>query len=68
MVTTSSQERGARLRELGATHVLNRSGAGGPDAPAGFDAVIDVVAGPRLPGFLAKLNADGRHVAVGVLG
>ncbi|GJF22497.1 MULTISPECIES: zinc-binding dehydrogenase [Streptomyces] len=67
-VTTSSEERGARLRDLGATHVLDRSGEGGPDAPAGFDVVIDVVGGPQLPLFLDKLNSNGRYVAVGVVG
>lgn len=67
-VTTSSVERGARLRDLGATHVLDRAGEGGPDAPAGFDVVIDVVGGPRLPLFLDKLNPNGRFVAVGVVG
>ncbi|WP_030739554.1 zinc-binding dehydrogenase [Streptomyces sp. NRRL S-31] len=67
-VTTSSVERGARLRDLGATHVLDRSGEGGLDAPAGFDVVIDVVGGPRLPAFLDKLTSNGRYVAVGVVG
>ncbi|MEU8348806.1 zinc-binding dehydrogenase [Streptomyces sp. NPDC048845] len=67
-VTTSSVERGARLRDLGATHVLDRSGEGGPDAPAGFDVVIDVVGGPQLPLFLDKLTSNGRYVAVGVVG
>lgn len=67
-VTTSSVERGARLRDLGATHVLDRSGEGGPEAPAGFDVVIDVVGGPQLPRFLDKLNSNGRFVAVGVVG
>ncbi|MEU9444107.1 zinc-dependent alcohol dehydrogenase family protein [Streptomyces sp. NPDC048304] len=67
-VTTSSAQRGARLRDLGATHVLDRSGEGGPDAPAGFDVVIDVVGGPQLPLFLDKLNSNGRYVAVGVVG
>ncbi|MFJ3671338.1 zinc-binding dehydrogenase [Streptomyces sp. NPDC090106] len=67
-VTTSSAERGARLRDLGATHVLDRSGDGGSDALPGFDVVIDVVAGPGLPGFLDRLNPGGRYVAVGVVG
>lgn len=68
-VTTSSAERGARLRDLGATHALDRSGeGGGPGAPSGFDVVIDVVGGPGLPHFLDRLNPDGRFVAVGVVG
>ncbi|MCS0600587.1 zinc-dependent alcohol dehydrogenase family protein [Streptomyces sp. LP11] len=67
-VTTSSPERGARLRELGATHVLDRSGAGGPDTPSGFDVVLDVVAGPQLPLFLDMLNPNGRYMALGVVG
>ncbi|GHE26120.1 oxidoreductase [Kitasatospora indigofera] len=67
-VTTSSVERGARLRDLGATHVLDRTGEGGPDAPAGFDVVIDVVAGPQLPLLLDRMNPNGRFVAVGVVG
>ncbi|WP_240520913.1 alcohol dehydrogenase catalytic domain-containing protein [Kitasatospora aureofaciens] len=61
-VTTSSAERGARLRDLGATHVLDRSGENGPDTPAGFDVVIDVVGGPQLPLFLDRLNSNGRGV------
>jgi NADPH:quinone reductase len=64
-VTTSSLARGDRLRALGATHVLDREGAG--DGPAGYDVVIDVVAGAGLPSFLAKLNPNGRLVAVGAM-
>ncbi|MEU7940461.1 zinc-dependent alcohol dehydrogenase family protein [Microbispora bryophytorum] len=66
-VTTSSAERGERLRELGATHVLNRSGEGAADAPAGYDVIIDVVAGPDLPSFFGKLNPNGRLVVVGAV-
>ncbi len=67
-VTTSSTRRGDRLRELGATHVLSRSGEGGQDAPAGYDVIIDVVAGVDMPSFLARLNPNGRMVVVGVVG
>jgi NADPH:quinone reductase-like Zn-dependent oxidoreductase len=66
-VTTSSAERGARLRQLGATHVLDRSGAG-EDAPAGYDVIIDIVAGPDLPSYFAKLNPNGRLAVIGVVG
>ncbi|MET7746390.1 zinc-dependent alcohol dehydrogenase family protein [Streptomyces sp. NPDC005385] len=67
-VTTSSAERGDRLRALGATHVLDRSGEGGRDALPGFDVVVDVVSGAQLPDFIDRLNANGRYVAVGVVG
>ncbi|GHE87727.1 oxidoreductase [Amycolatopsis deserti] len=63
-VTTSSAARGDRLRELGATHVLDRSGTGGD----GFDVILDVVAGPDLPAFLGKLDPNGRLVVLGVVG
>lgn len=66
-VTTSSAERGARLRELGATHVLDRSGAGAADAPAAYDLIIDVVSGPDMPSFFDKLAPNGRLVAVGAV-
>ena len=65
-VTTSSAERGDRLRALGATHVLDRSGDG-RDGPAGYDVIIDIVAGPDLPSFFARLNPNGRMVAVGAV-
>lgn len=63
-VTTSSKERGARLRELGATRVYDRAGTGA----GGFDVIIDVVAGAHLPDFLTMLNSNGRLVVVGVVG
>lgn len=66
-VTTSSAGRGDRLRKLGATHVLDRAGEGGEDAPAGYDVIIDIVAGPDLPSFFAKLKPNGRMVAVGAV-
>jgi NADPH:quinone reductase-like Zn-dependent oxidoreductase len=66
-VTTSSPERGDRLRELGATHVLDRSGEGSEDAPTSYDVIIDVVAGTDTPTFFAKLNPNGRMVAVGAV-
>ncbi|GAA0314766.1 zinc-dependent alcohol dehydrogenase family protein [Actinoallomurus spadix] len=67
-VTTSSAERGERLRGLGATHVLDRSGEGGEDAPGGYDVIIDVVAGADMPSFFTRLNPNGRMVAVGAVG
>ncbi|HTU71985.1 MAG TPA: zinc-binding dehydrogenase [Trebonia sp.] len=66
-VTASSAGRGQRLRDLGATHVLDRAGEGGQDAPAGYDVIIDVAAGPDLPSFFARLNPNGRMVTVGIV-
>lgn len=66
-VTTSSPERGERLRALGATHVLDRAGRAATDAPADYDVVIDVVAGPDLPSFFTVLAPNGRMVVVGVM-
>lgn len=67
-VTTSSAERGDRLRKLGATHVLDRSGEGGDDAPSGYDVIIDIIAGADMPSFFDRLNPNGRMVAVGAVG
>ncbi len=67
--TTSSEERGARLRNYGVSDVLDRSGCR-PDGtePDGFDVVIDVVLGPDMGSFFSKLNEGGRVVAVGMVG
>ncbi|WP_250030297.1 zinc-binding dehydrogenase [Paractinoplanes maris] len=79
-VTTSSPERGRLLRQLGATDVLDRSGAsagdsdgdsGGDSAGAGdarFDVIYDIVGGPELPSFFDRLADNGRMVSVGVVG
>ncbi|MFJ4849529.1 zinc-binding dehydrogenase [Streptomyces sp. NPDC088733] len=66
-VTTSSAERGERLRRLGATHVLDRSGDGGTDAPGGYDVILDVAAGKDMASFFDRLNPNGRMVAVGAV-
>ncbi|MFE4969094.1 zinc-binding dehydrogenase [Streptomyces sp. NPDC056660] len=66
-VTTSSAGRGERLRGLGATHVLDRFGEGGEDSPAGYDVIIDIVAGADLPSFFGRLGPNGRLVAVGMV-
>src|SRR4051812_19116928 len=63
-VTTSSPARGERLRTLGATKVLDRSGA----TPDEFDVVLDIVGGPVMPSFLDRLADNGRLVSVGVVG
>jgi NADPH:quinone reductase len=62
-VTTSSAERGDRLRVLGATHVLDRAGTGA----GSYDVIIDIVAGADLPSFFDKLNPNGRMVVVGAV-
>jgi NADPH2:quinone reductase len=67
-VTTSSPDRGRRLRDLGATAVLDRTGAGDPDAPSDFDVVIDVVGGADVSRFIDRLAPNGRMVLVGAVG
>ncbi|RKR75947.1 zinc-binding dehydrogenase [Frondihabitans australicus] len=66
-VTASSEPRGSRLLSLGATHVLDRDGAGAPGAPGSFDVVIDIVGGPAVPLFLDRLAPNGRLVLVGAV-
>ncbi|MFI6424293.1 zinc-binding dehydrogenase [Promicromonospora sp. NPDC050880] len=65
-VTTSSAERGERLRGFGATHVLDRSGAG-PGSPATYDVIVDIVGGPDIPEFIDRLAPNGRMVVVGAI-
>lgn len=66
-VTTSSSERGQRLRGFGATHVLDRTGAGDPGAPDMFDVIVDIVGGSDVPTFLDRLAPNGRMVMVGAV-
>ncbi|GAB5899058.1 zinc-binding dehydrogenase [Mycolicibacterium mageritense] len=66
-VTTSSPERGSRLRALGATHVLDRAGGGDAAAPTSFDVIIDIAGGPALPEFLDRLAPNGRLVLAGIV-
>lgn len=66
-VTTSSVDRGERLRQAGAHHALDRSGQGAPNAPELFDVVIDIVGGPAMPRFLDLLAPNGRMVMVGAI-
>jgi NADPH:quinone reductase len=66
-VTTSSAERGERLRELGATLVLDRAGHGDHDEPGKFDVIIDIVGGDGIPAFIDRLAPNGRMIAVGAV-
>jgi NADPH2:quinone reductase len=66
-VTSSSPERGARLRELGATHVLDRAGDGDPEASTSFDVIFDIVGGEHVPAFIDRLEPNGRMVTVGAV-
>lgn len=65
-VTTSSAERGDRLREFGATQVPDRAGQG-DDAPDGYDVIVDIIAGPEMSSLFTKLNPNGRMVDVGAI-
>lgn len=66
-VTASSAERGRRLRELGATLVLDRAGRGDQPGPGLFDVIIDIVGGGDVPAFLDRLAPNGRMIAVGAV-
>ena len=61
-VTTSSAERGDRLRTLGTTCVLDRAGQGSQDGPPGYDVIIDIAADADMPSLFSRLNPNGRIV------
>ncbi|MBS2553140.1 zinc-binding dehydrogenase [Catenulispora sp. NL8] len=58
---SSSPERGARLRELGAARVVPRI----EDAVGPFDVVLESTGGPNLPKALAKLARRGTLIWFG---
>lgn len=62
--TTSSDERGARLRALGAKHLVDRSRQEN-EVGDGFDVIVDTIAGPDLGKYVRRLNANGRYVMCG---
>lgn len=66
-VTTSSEDRGQRLRDLGATDVLDRAGVGPERSANVFDVVIDIVGGADVPTFIDRLAPNGRLVLVGAV-
>lgn len=66
-VTTSSEERGRRLRKLGATEILDRSGTGDSATAAQFDVIIDIVGGEDVPAFIDRLAPNGRMILVGAV-
>ncbi|WP_367124725.1 zinc-binding alcohol dehydrogenase family protein [Streptomyces phytohabitans] len=72
---TSSAERAARLRALGATRTVDRhsvtvtegtgAGTGEADAYGTYDLVLDTVAGPDTAKHLSLLRTEGRYVLCG---
>lgn len=66
-VTTSSDGRGTRLRELGATHVLDRAGRGDTSAPESYDVIVDIAGGSAVPAFVDRLAPNGRYVVAGIV-
>lgn len=67
--STSSARWAPRLRQLGASYVVDRKGVGYDDETLhAYDVVIDPVAGPDLLTFTNKLNDNGRLVLTGIAG
>ncbi|WP_254787826.1 zinc-binding dehydrogenase [Curtobacterium sp. MMLR14_010] len=66
-VTTSSSDRGRRLQQFGATHILDRAGDGDASAPTEFDVIVDIAGGPAVPDFIDRLAPNGRMVLVGAV-
>lgn len=66
-VTTSSNERGNRLRELGAGYVLDRAMVGPAGIPEEFDVILDLVGGPDMSLLFRKLKRNGRLISLGAV-
>lgn len=60
----TSAEKAAELRALGADDTLNRDD---PLPPGSFDAIVDLVGGPRWPDMIDALQRGGRYVASGAI-
>jgi NADPH:quinone reductase-like Zn-dependent oxidoreductase len=73
VVAVCGGDKAAAVRSAGAAVTVDRHGEGvlakaADAAPAGYDAVIDVVAGPMVGPGLAVLRPGGRWVVAGALG
>jgi NADPH:quinone reductase len=66
-VVTSSNERGRRLKELGASNVLDRR-SGTAIEYGEYDVIVDTVGGEELGAFIGRLKPNGRYVLVGGAG
>ena len=60
----TSADKAEAIRSLGADKTLSREDPFPADA---FDAIVDVVAGPRWPEMIAALRRGGRYVAAGAI-
>lgn len=67
VASASSRVRGERLLALGASSIWNRLD-GDLDGPATFDAIVDTIIGPDLPGFFDRLGNNGHYLFCGGVG
>ena len=63
---TSSTARGDRLRQLGASHSLDRTFIKDATHTSLYDAILDPVGGADLPLYFNKLAVNGRYCFVGM--
>jgi NADPH:quinone reductase-like Zn-dependent oxidoreductase len=64
VVAMTSPDKADALRGLGAAETLGRDD---PIPQQHFDAVVDLVAGPRWPDFIDALRPGGRYVTAGAI-